>query len=126
MFVDKTASTTKSAQEEINKMVKQVLDVLTDFNIEDKNIITTSLTFSPEYEYRNGRIVLIGQTARQAILFSINDILVDTEKAPQIIDKLVQINGIELSQIDFSVKNNTEYFIKSRELAFQKATEKAE
>lgn len=124
--LSKTASTTKSAQEEVSRMVRQALEVLGDFNIEDKNIVTASLTFSPEYEYRNGRRVLIGQTAQQAILFSMNDIQNDNEKVPQIIDRLVQINGIELNQIDFNVKNNTEYFIKSRELAFQKATEKAE
>lgn len=124
--LSKMASTTKAAQEEVSKMVKQALGVLSDFNIEDKNIVTASLTFSPEYEYRNGRRVLIGQTAQQAILFSMNDIQDDNGKVPQIIDRLVQINGIELNQIDFNVKDNKDYFIQSRELAFRKATEKAE
>lgn len=121
-----TAPTTKSAQGEVSKMVRQALEVLAAFNIEDKNIITASLTFSPEYEYRNNRRVLVGQTARQTITFSVNDIQNDNEKVSQIIDRLVQINGIELNQMDFSVKNNTEHFIQSRELAFQKAIEKAE
>ncbi len=124
--LSKTASTTKAAQEEVSKMVKQALDVLSDFGIEDKDIVTASLTFSPEYEYRNGKRVLIGQTTRQTILFSMNDIQNDNEKIPQLIDRLVEMNGIELNQIDFNVKSNTEYFIRSRELAFQKATEKAE
>lgn len=123
--LNKTAPTTKSAQEEVNKMVRQALDVLAEFNIEEKSINTASLTFSPEYEYRSNRRTLTGQNARQTITFSIDDIRSDSEKVSQIIDRIVQINGIELNQLDFNVKDNTEYFVKSRELAFQKASDKA-
>jgi len=118
------AQTTKKAQEEVSKMVRQVMKILKDANIEDKNINTASLTFSSEYEYTNRRI-LIGQRAQQSITFSIEDIADNDEKASSIIDQLIQINGIELNQVSYSVKNTTEYYIKSRELAFQKAEEKA-
>jgi len=117
--------TTKAAQDEVNRMVRQALAVLKDAGIEDKNIMTASLTFRSEYEYTNRRI-LIGQRAEQSIAFSVDNIDNDSERVSEIIDKLIQINGIELNQINFSVKNNTEYFIRSRELAFQKAVEKAE
>ena len=119
------AQTTKSAGDEVGKMVRQTLMVLKNAGIEDKNITTASLTFRSEYEYITRR-TLIGQRAEQRITFSIEDINNDSEKASGIIDQLIQINGIELNQINFSVKNNTEYFIQSRELAFQKAVEKAE
>jgi uncharacterized protein YggE len=118
------AQTTKAAQNEVSKMVRQVLTILKDANIEDKNINTASLNFRSEYEYANRR-VLIGQRAEQKITFSIYEINNDNEKASGIIDQLIKINGIELNQINFSIKNNTEYFVKSRELAFQKAVEKA-
>lgn len=120
-----TAKTTGAAQQEVNKMVAQALDVLKGFGIESKNIATASLTFNPQYEFINGRSNLVGQNARQTITFSIYDIQSNGERVPQIIDRLVQINGIELSQMNFSVKDNTEYFVHSRELAFQKAAEKA-
>jgi len=118
------AQTTKKAQEEVSKMVRQVIKILKDANIEDKNINTASLTFSSEYEYTNRRI-LIGQRAQQSITFSIEDIADNDEKASSIIDQLIQINGIELNNVSYGVKNTTEYYIKSRELAFQKAEEKA-
>jgi uncharacterized protein YggE len=118
------SQTTKMAQEEVNKMVNQSLIILKNANIEDKNITTASLTFHSEYEYANRRI-LVGQKAEQRIAFSIDDINNDHEKVSKIIDQLIQINGIELNQINFSIKNNTEYFIRSRVLAFQKAFEKA-
>ena len=122
--LNKIAQTTKMAQEEASKMVGQVLAILKEANIEDKNITTASLTFHSEYEYTNKRI-LVGQKAEQKITFSIDDINNNNEKISRIIDQLIQINGIELNRINFSVKNNTEYFNRSRDLAFQKAFEKA-
>jgi uncharacterized protein YggE len=124
--LSKTAQTTKMAQEEVNRMVKQAMKVLKDANIEDKNIKTASLRFNSEYEYIKGRRTLVGQRAEQILTFSIEGIDSDNEKASAIIDQLIQINGIELNQVDFSVKNSAEYFVKSRELAYKKAVEKAE
>ncbi len=118
------ALTTKRAQEEVSKMVRQALNILKEAEIEDKNINTASLTFNSEYEYTNKR-TLVGQRAQQTITFSIEDITNDAEKASWIIDQLIQINGIELNQVNYSVKNTTEYYVKSRELAYQKAVEKA-
>jgi len=118
------AETTKEAQEEVSRMVRQALAILKEASIEDRNISTASLTFRSEYEYTTRRI-LIGQRAEQVIAFSIEDIGNSDEKVSGIIDRLIQINGIELNQVNFSVKNNTEYFARSRELAFQKAVEKA-
>jgi uncharacterized protein YggE len=118
------AKTTKIAQEAVSRMVRQALTILKEGGIEDKNISTASLTFSSEYGYTNRR-VLIGQRASQGITFSIDNIITDNEKVSRIIDHLIEINGIELNQINFNVKNNTEYFIRSRKLAFEKAVEKA-
>jgi uncharacterized protein YggE len=122
--LSKVAQTTKMAQDEVSKMVRQALIILKEANIEDKDITTASLTFHSEYEYTNRRI-LVGQKAEQRITFSIDDINNDNEKVSRIIDRFILINGIELNQINFSVKNNTEYFVRSRDLAFQKAVEKA-
>ncbi|MDR2887966.1 MAG: SIMPL domain-containing protein [Bacteroidales bacterium] len=123
--LSKTAQTTQLAQEEISRMTRQALEILKSMNIEDKDISTASLTFNPEYDYSSNRRILIGQRGEQSITFSIHDIQTDNEKASKIIDMLVRINGIELNGMNFSVKNNTEHFIKSRELAFRKAEEKA-
>jgi len=120
------ARTTKIAQESVNTMVRQVLTILKEAGIEDKNISTASLTFRSEYEYTTRR-VLVGQRAEQRLTFSIENINNDNknEKVSVIMDQLIQINGIELDHINFGIKNNTEYFIRSRELAYQKAVEKA-
>jgi uncharacterized protein YggE len=118
------AQTTQMAQEEVNRMVRQALAILEDTGIEENNIMTSSLNFRSEYEWTTRRI-LIGQRAEQRITFSVDNIDIYGERASEIIDRLVQINGIELNQINFAVKDNTEYFIRSRELAFHNAVEKA-
>jgi uncharacterized protein YggE len=120
-----TAPTTKAAQEEVSKMVRRAMAVLKEANVEDKNINTASLTFNSEYEYYSNRRTLVGQRAQQSINFSIEGITGDTEKVSAIIDQLIQINGIELNQVNYSVKNTGEYYVTSRELAYKKAVEKA-
>ena len=118
------AKTTQTASQTVNLMVRQALGILKEAGIDEKNIATTSLNFRSEYEWTHRRI-LVGQRAEQSITFMIEDIQNQNDKASDIIDKLIQINGIELNHINFSVKNNAEYFEKSRELAFQKGMEKA-
>lgn len=123
--LSKVAQTTKEAQEAVSLMVRQSLQILKDSGIEDKNISTASLRFSPEYEWGGNRRILLGQKAEQSITFALTGINADTEKVSRVIDLLIQINGIELNQINFSVKDNTGLFVRSRELAYQKALEKA-
>jgi uncharacterized protein YggE len=120
----KTAPTTSQAQEAVNVMVKEALAILHDTGIEDKNISTTSLRFFPEYEWGGSQRVLLGQKAEQVIAFSIDNIM--SSRVSDIIDRLIHINGIELQQMQFSVKDNTKLYAQSRELAYRKAIEKAE
>jgi uncharacterized protein YggE len=116
---------TRQAQEAVNRQVGQVLEILRAENIGDKSISTPSLRFAQEYEWRADRRVLIGQKVEQIITFSVNDIRQDTEKVPRILDKITEIENLALNYINFSIKENQELFVKSRELAYQKAVEKA-
>ncbi len=75
--MNKTERTTRLAQEAVGKMAAQVLAILKDSGIEDKDIMTASLRFSPEYTWRNGRSVLVGQRADQSIDFAVRGILED-------------------------------------------------
>jgi len=125
-----TAPTTSQAQQEVNNMVSQVIKILQDAGIEEKNISTASLRFYPEYEWGGPRRMLLGQKAEQVITFSAGITHNEdsgTNKVSAIIDQLIRINGIELQQMQFNVKDNTELlFARSRELAYHKAREKAE
>lgn len=117
-----TSPTTRQAQEAIGKMASRVLSILENAG----DIKTESLMFSPEYEWRRNKSVLIGQRAEQGIEFAVRDIRQDSGKVARIIDGLAGIDGITMNRISFGVSDNTEYFVRSRELAFGKAMQKAQ
>jgi uncharacterized protein YggE len=123
--LSRIAPTTRQAQEEVNIQVAQVMELLKTENVEDKNISTSSLRFGQEYEWRTDRRELIGQKVEQIITFTVNDIRQDTEKVSRILDRMTEIENVALNQLNFSVKDNQEHFERSRELAYQKALDKA-
>jgi uncharacterized protein YggE len=119
-----TAETTREAQQEVTGMVRQALEVLRLAGVEDRNIVTTSLRFSPEYDWRPQGRVFLGQKAEQVLNFSILD-SGDDGAASEIIDRLIGIDGIELTGMLFTVGETTGFNKKARELAYLDALEKA-
>ena len=122
----RTAGTIRDAQQETGTMVRQALRILHDAGVEEKNINTTSLRFFPEHDWSSTGRILLGQRAEQSITFVVSNINTMDERVSRIIDELIQIDGIELHQVNFSVGDTTRLFARSRELAYEKALEKAE
>lgn len=120
-----TAQTTKAAKEEVDKKINQILSILKEEKIEDKNIKTVSLSYNEDMEYRNGSYVKLGQKAQQTIVIVINDIVNYPDKFPSLLDRLAAIDYVSINDIRFDIENKTELFKQSRELAFQKAYDKA-
>jgi len=119
------AQTTREAKNEVDNKMRQVMGILKDEEIEDKNIKTVSLSYDVETEYRNGRSVWIGQRAQQAIVVTINDIVNNPNKLPALLDKITAIDRVSIQNIMFDTESKTELFEQSRELAYQKALDKA-
>ncbi|MDR2807455.1 MAG: SIMPL domain-containing protein [Spirochaetaceae bacterium] len=119
------APTIREAHEKVALMVRRALEILKEEGIEEKNTATSSLRFNQEYEWQDNKRILIGRRAEQTITFSINDIQKDNAKAPRLLDKMTEIDSIVLNEISFSIKDTRDLFIRSRELAYQKAMEKA-
>jgi len=120
-----TAQTTQQAKREVDIKMQQIMDILKGDNIEDKDIKTVSLSYDRETEYRDGRNVLIGQRAQQTITVTINDIANNPNRLPELLDKLTAIDRVSIRNIIFDTKDKTELFRQSRELAYQKALDKA-
>jgi uncharacterized protein YggE len=119
------AQTTKQAKEEVDQKMRQILGVLREEGIEDKNIKTASLSYGAEMEYRDGRAVQIGQRADQAIAVIINDIKNNSNKLSVLLDKIAVIDRVMIRDIKFDTENKTELYKQTRELAYQKALDKA-
>jgi len=120
-----TAQTMQQAKREVDTKMQQIMNILKGDNIEDKDIKTVSLSYDREIEYMNGRTVLVGQRAHQAIVVTINDIVNNPNRLPELLDKLTAIDRVVITNIIFDTKDKTELFIQSRELAYQKALDKA-
>jgi len=120
-----TAASTREAQAEVTGMVRRAMEILHNAGVEERNIGTAFLRFSPEYEWGPMGRNFLGQRAEQIITFSIDDIGADSERASAIIDRLIGINGIELLSMQFSVGDPAGLHYRARELAYQEAYEKA-
>ena len=120
-----SAQTTQQAKREVDIKMQQIMNVLKEDNIEDKDIKTTSLSYVAEIENRNGRSVWIGQRAQQTIVVTINDIANNPNRFPELLDKIAALDRVVIRNIVFDIKDKTELFRQSRELAYQKALDKA-
>ena len=119
------AKTTKEAKEEVDKKMRQILDILKEDGIEEKNIKTSSLNYDEATDYINGRSVQIGQRAWQSIVVTVNDIADNPDRFPLLLDKITAIDKVSIRNIVFDTEDKTEIYIQSRELAYQKALDKA-
>jgi uncharacterized protein YggE len=120
------SKTTEEAKNAVNESVRNVLNVLKAEDTANRNIRTVSLSYGAENEYRDGRVVYAGQRAEQNVIVTIDDIINNPDKLPVILDKLVNISNTSINDVQFNIKDKTDFFRQSRELAFQKAFDKAE
>lgn len=120
-----TSPTMKESKSKVDNSLKQVLDILKREKIEDHNIKTTSLGYDTEHEYRNGKRVKIGQRARLSMSINVMKLSSTSEKLSNLLDKISNVSNVEINNISFGIESKDELYKKSRELAFQKAYEKA-
>jgi uncharacterized protein YggE len=120
-----TAPTTKEAKKAVEQTMQRILKILQEENVEDKFMKTISLNYDVEYDYRSGCRVRIGQRAQQTIVVTVNDMINTPERFSSILDKITAIDRVEVQNIKFDIENKAELFKQSRELAYQKAFDKA-
>jgi uncharacterized protein YggE len=126
LYFKNVSPTTEQARNAVSASVQSALKILEEENIIDSNIKTVSLSYGIENQYKDGTMIYVGQRAEQSIIVIIDDIKNNTIKLSTILDKMVLIKDISIRDVRFDIKEKTELFRQSRELAFQKALEKAE
>jgi len=123
---NETDSTSKAALDKVNQKIIQAQKILKDNNIADKDITTTNLNIYPEYDYSTKSPRLIGQRASQTLEVKVKKIDDKASKVSQVIDQLSAIENIQINSITFDIEDKTKLFSEARELAFQKAEQKAQ
>lgn len=119
--VDETQKTTSLALNEANKKMSQVLKILYKYEIADKDISTNSINLNPQYNWEDGKQILIGQNARQSISVKLKDL----SQLGKIIDEISEISNINLYSINFDKEDKTIAYEEARALAVKNAIAKA-
>jgi uncharacterized protein YggE len=123
--VSKTTETIKQSQEEVNKIVNNILNILKENGIYKKNINTTSIKFEPDYKWENDSRVYKGQKVEQNLIIIFENLKNNINKVIKILDTItVNNNSIELD-LRFGIKEDRNMVLKCRELAYQDGFEKA-
>lgn len=123
--VSELKNTVKEAQDEANKKISQIKEILSKNNIEEKNIQTTNFSIQPEYDYTSTGAILKGYRSNQTLNIKINNIDEKASQAVVVIDQLTEINNVIIGSIDFDIEDKKELFSQARQLAYQKAEQKA-
>ncbi len=123
--VSELAETTREAQLETNEKVGQLLTMIRNVGVEDKDLATTALEFYPEYRWKENEQILLGQRVRQTIHVTVRGIGDDSALLGQLIDVLGTVTNISMSSIQFSKEDTSVEYAESRVLAMQKAMQKA-
>ena len=121
--VNETADTTAEAQQKTNEKMTKILEILRAFGIKDEEISTTALNFSSEYYWDNGRQIKTGEAVSQTVYVTMKEI----DQFPKLADELgTKLTGISFYNVNFDSSQKEAAYSKARELAYQKALEKAE
>lgn len=122
--VTKTASTVEQVRNEANSTINQIVKIVKDLGIEEKNIKTINYSLYPNYDYKSSRNTITGYSLNQTLKVKITPI----DKANQIVDKVTAAGANVTGGIYFVLNDTDKAKLENqaREQAIKKAKEKAE
>lgn len=120
--VERTEKSASEAQKIVAGKMNNVLSSLDKLGIPKDKIKTTEIRLSPKYEYVERKRTLVGYTANNEINVTLDkfDIL------GRIIDSVIAAGATNISNINFSIKNDAAAKKSALQQAFNNAKEKAE
>jgi uncharacterized protein YggE len=124
--VSETAPTSSEALQNTNKKMSSIVGSLLALGIKSEDIQTSQLNISTDYDYLQGGKKILGQTATIALSVKVRNIGDDASKAAQAIDEVSKVPNVSIGSISFDLDDKTEAYSQARELAFNKAKQKAE
>lgn len=120
--VEKTEKNAEEAQKGVIQKINDILASLNKMRIPKDKIETTRVTLHPDFKYDKGKRTLVGYTARNQIKVTIDKL----DDVGKIIDISIASGATNITNIVFSIKDNTPYKQSALKKAFDDAKEKAE
>lgn len=119
------APTSKVALDKVNEKINEAIKIAKDNGINDNDITTTGLNVYTDYDYSGSYRKVMGQRATQSLTIRIKKLDDKATKAANLIDGISTINNVQFSGISFDIEDKTKLYTQARELAFNKAKQKA-
>lgn len=114
--------TAAEATSESTKKMNEIISELNALGIEEKDIKTSNYNLSPVYNYTNERgQELVGYEVTQNVSLKIRDL----SKIGDVISKTTEKGANQIGNINFTIDDEFELKNQARELAIEKAKEKA-
>lgn len=124
--VEETKKTTAEAQKEVNKKITQINKIIKNYKIKDSDVQTKNVNVYPEYDYKDTWRVLLWYRASHSMEIKIKNANLENEWIGwTIIDEVSQIWWVLINNISYDIDDKTPYYSQARELAMEKANQKA-
>lgn len=124
--VSELADTTEKAQTQSNEKISKLMELLSGFNVPEKDIKTTNVNVYPEYDRSDasGR-KLLGYRSQHSLSITLSGENFG-EIGNQIVTAVAKIGGVNVDNSYFDLKEKTSALSAGREKALQDARAKAE
>jgi uncharacterized protein YggE len=113
--------TAAEAVKENTKKMNDIIKVLKDLGIEEKDIKTLNYTLNPSYDWSTSRQRLIGYEVSQNVTIKIRNL----DKIGDTIAKTTEKGANQIGNIEFTIDDENELKAEARDLAIEKAKVKA-
>lgn len=126
--IEEYAPTTKEAQELTNRKMQEVIAALKAAGIEERAIQTSRIVFDKLQEWHEStrKYVILGQRVRQSLVVKFENLESNPRLLAATLDVLGSVDGIQIGNLGFSMKDTTSHYVEARKLAFAKAMQKAQ
>lgn len=127
MNIEWRAASTKEAQKDVNEKSKSVMNLLSNYKIKESDIKTVSSSTYEDFDWTNNGRVSMWFVAHQTLQVKIKDANIENNwVAEKIISEISDIEWVLLNNVSYDIYDKSEYYSQARELAIQKAHQKAE
>lgn len=109
-------------QQQNSETITRVVNVLDTFNIPRTNIQTFDYHVDSQYDYVDGKQLFRGYRVQTLLKITINEV----KELGRVINSIIEAGANYVSNVQFTVSNPNEYYLRALKKAMKNAHEKAE
>ena len=110
------------AQEGMNKIIESVTAKLLELGVEENDIVTTSYTYYPTYDYSGDTPSVSGYQANHTLSITCKDV----DMLDSVIGVVTDCGMSEIYKVEYDVSNRSELYRQALKAAIEEAAAKAE